>query len=222
MKSKMAILALVWVCVWGREVRSDTLHFPVDPANTGVVITKLGATDLSSFDLNGTAVAGQSLSLDLLFSNGVLARLGASDPADLSILFIVDTNAGTFPGFAGPTTGFLLDANGSQIGLNPFAGRSMSSDGSFAVGFSLYDLGIFSAVDISGIHIDTSFPDTSGTVVSGAKLAFVNESPFDSVEFGTKQQLPEPSTLLLLGIGILSQWLRPNIRKRLIHKSLAI
>src|SRR5262249_49124887 len=113
MKSKLAILALVGVCLWGRESRSDTLHFSVDPANTGVVFRN-GDIDLFSSDLNGTAVTGQSLSFDLVFNDDLLARLFLTDPQAFGIGLTIYTNAGTFPGFAGPTTGFLLGPNGQQ------------------------------------------------------------------------------------------------------------
>ena len=74
--------------------RSDTLHFAIAPAITGVLITGIGATSLFSSDLNGTVVAGQSLSLDLVFNDGELARLFLIDPQTFGIELIIYTNAG--------------------------------------------------------------------------------------------------------------------------------
>ena len=146
-------------------------------------------------------LAGQSLSLDLLLSNDVLARLFLPDPSTFGIELIIHTNAGTFPGFAGPTTGYLLDPSGDPFGAQ-VAGRSAGDDGTVAMGlvsFTLGNLGGAQVVDISGAHFDTSLP-ANGFVITDAQLLFSFNSASDGVEFGTAQQLPEPSTIgLILG-----------------------
>jgi hypothetical protein len=180
----------------------DTVQFAVPPANIGTLIQGPVALDLSSSGLNGTVLAGQSLSLDLLLSNDVLARLFLPDPGTFGIELIIHTNAGTFPGFAGPTTGYLLDPSGNQFGGTQVAGRAAGNDGTFAMGlvsFTLGNLGGAQVVDISGVHFDTSLPAT-GFVITDAQLLFSFNSASDGVEFGTAQQLPEPSTIgLILG-----------------------
>jgi hypothetical protein len=105
----------------------DTVQFTVDPANTGIVYTGANTPfiDLFSAGLNGTVLTGQSLPLDLMFSHQVLARLFLNDPGAFGVELIVYTNAGTFPGFAGPTTGFLLDPNGIQFGGTQVAGKPL-------------------------------------------------------------------------------------------------
>jgi hypothetical protein len=55
----------------------------------------------------------------------------------------------------------LLDANGNQFGGTQVAGRGASDDGTFGMGlvsFTLGYLGGAQAVDISGVHFDTSLP----------------------------------------------------------------
>jgi PEP-CTERM motif-containing protein len=185
----------------------DTVQFTIDPANTGIVYTGANTPfiDLFSSGLNGTLLTGQSLSLDLMFSNQVLARLFLNDPGAFGVELIVYTNAGTFPGFAGTTTGFLLDPNGNQFGGIQTAGRADCSCGSFAVGlvsFTSANLQGANVVDISGVNFNTTLPST-GYVVTDAQLRFSLNSAYDSVEFGTAQQLPEPSSLLQLGLGLL-------------------
>jgi hypothetical protein len=170
--------------------------------NIGTLI-QAPSVDLFASGLNGTALTGQSLSLDLVFSNDVLARLFLSDPTAFGIELIVNTNAGTFPGFAGPTTGFLLDPSGNQFGNSQVAGRADGSDGSFSMGlvsFTSANLNGANVIDISGMQFDTTFPD-DGAVITNADLRFSFNSNFDSVEFGTAQQLPEPSTLGLTLVG---------------------
>jgi hypothetical protein len=181
----------------------DTVQFTVDPANIGTPIQGPGFVDFFSSGLNGTVLAGQSLSLNLVVSNDVLARLFLSDPSTFGIGLIIHTNAGTFPGFAGPTTGYLLDPNGNQFGSTMVAGRAAGDDGTFDVGLNLFtpgDLAGAEVVDISGVHFDSSFPD-NGFVITDAQLRFSFNSANDGVEFGTAQQLPEPSIVGLILVG---------------------
>lgn len=182
----------------------DTVQFTVDPANIGTV-SEGGSVDLFSSGLNGDVLTGQSVSLDLVLGNDMLARLFLSDPNAFGIELIVYTTAGTFPGFAGPTTGFLLDPSGNQIGNSQDAGRDMGSNGTFGMGlvsFTSGNLAGANVVDISGAQFDTTFPAT-GFVVTDAELSFSLNSDYDGVEFGTAQQLPEPSTLGLTLVGVL-------------------
>lgn len=166
---------------------------------------RLGPIQIFSSGLNGTVLAGQSLSLNLIISNDVLARIYAVDTTGLGVGFSVDTNAGTFPGFLGPTTGFLLAPNGAQFGDTQGAGRSDSDSGTTSAGlvsFTLANLEGQSVFDISGAHFNTSLPST-GFVVTGVSLDFSLNSWLNGLEFGTAQQLPEPSTLAMTLVGVI-------------------
>jgi hypothetical protein len=183
--------------------RSDTVQFTVGTANIGTPIQGPGSVDFFSSGLNGTVLAGQSLSLDLLLSNDVLARLFLSDPGTFGIGLTISTNAGTFPGFTGSTTGYLLDPKGNQLGGSQFAGTADGSDGTLDVGlvsFTSSNLEGAQVFDISGVHFDTSFPN-NGFVITDAELRFSFNSVSDGVEFGTAKQLPEPSSFWLILIG---------------------
>ena len=201
----------------------DTVQFTVEPANIGTVI-QAPFVDLFSSGLNGTVLSGQSLSLDLVLSNDVLARLFLSDPTTFGIGLTIDTNAGTFPGFAGPTAGFLLDPSGNQLGSSQVAGRADSSDGSFSMGlvsFTRADLNGAVVIDISSVQFNTTFPN-DGAVITNANLrfSFNGISGVDGVEFGTAKQLPEPSTLGLTLVGALvlalAAW-RRTLKQLFIH-----
>ena len=191
----------------------DTVQFTVDPANIGIFNGGPGDVDLFSSGLNGTVLAGQGLSLDLVLSDNLLARLSLSNPQAFGLGLSVFTTAGTFPGFAGPTTGFLLDPNGNQFGESQVAGKAQG-DGFFSMGlvpFTSGNLAGANVIDISGVHFDTTFPAT-GFVVTDARLRFSLNSQYNGVIFGTAQQLPELSSLvfLLFGLGglIACQWKR--------------
>ena len=201
----------------------DTVQFTVEPSNIGTLI-QASSVDLISSGLNGTVLTGQSLSLDLVLSNDVLARLFLSDPTTFGIGLTLDTNAGTFPGFAGPTTGFLLDPSGNQLDSSQVAGRADSSDGSFSMGlvsFTRANLNGAEVIDISGLQLDTTLPN-DGAVITNADLrfSFNGISGVDGVEFGTAQQLPEPSTLGLTLVGTLVLALaagRKSLKQLFIH-----
>jgi hypothetical protein len=190
----------------------DTVQFAVNPADIGTVF-RGGSVDLFSSGLNGTVVSGQALSLDLVLSGSVLARLYATDPAALGVELEIYTNAAGAPGFAGPTTGFLLAPNGSQFGGSQVAGGADGSNGTFEVGlvsFAPGNLNGESIFDISGAHFDITLP-SGGYTVTNAELLFSLNASDNGLEFGTAQQLSEPSTLLmsLLGFGIvLAAWRR--------------
>jgi hypothetical protein len=213
--SLLAILIASPVISW-----CDTVQFAVAPVNIGTLIQGPVDFDLFSSGLNGTVLAGQSLSLDLVFDSDVLARLFLVDPGTFGIGLDIHTNAGTFPGFAGPTTGYLLDAKGNQFGGTQVAGRSAGDDGTFGMGlvsFTLGNLGGAQAVDISGVHFDTSLPD-DGFVITDAQLRFSFNTATDRVELGTAQQLPEPSTtgLTLAGALVISLTAWRSRRKQLV------
>jgi hypothetical protein len=183
--------------------RCDTVQFTVGTASIGTPIQGPGTVDLFSSGLNGTVLAGQSLSLDLLLSNDVLARLFLPDPGTFGIGLTIYTNAGTFPGFTGPTTGYLLNSSGSQFGGTQDAGRADGNDGTFDMGlvsFTSGNLAGANVIDISGVHFDTSFPN-NGFVITDAQFRFTFNGASDGVEFGTAKQLPEPSSLWLILIG---------------------
>jgi len=183
----------------------DTVNFTVNPATIGVPIQGVGSFDLYSAGLNGVVLNGQNESWNLTFSNQVLARLFLSDPTSFGIGLEIHTSAGTFPGFAGPTTGYLLNPSGFQFGDSQSAGRADGSDGTFDMGlvsFTTSGLEGATNLDIRGVHFNTTLPN-DGAVITDAQLRFSLNSPHDAVEFGAAKQLPEPSTLLLTMVGML-------------------
>jgi hypothetical protein len=178
---------------------ATTVSFTPSPANIGVPFQNT-TVNLFSTGLNGMMLSGQSLSLDLVLTNDLLARIQLINPGQLGIALIISTNAGMDPGFAGLTTGFLLSPGGTQLGNSQDAGRDQADDGTFSVALvSFASAGLGSVVDTSGVHFDTSFPNT-GFAVTNAQLSFTLNS--NQLIFGTAQQLPETSTLALLVAGV--------------------
>jgi hypothetical protein len=149
--------------------------------------------------LDGLALNGQTVPLDFMFADGILARVlgGTEDFAtslDLDISLSIQTNATTFPGFAGEeTTGFVLgaDRNPLHAPLDPDrVGRTASRAGRFSAG-------LFPTIrnfDMSGVHYDLVLPDT-GYAVTGGSIRLSVDRNF-SLRFGTPFQLPDDGVSL--------------------------
>jgi hypothetical protein len=194
----LAVLPAVGSC--------DNLQFTVDASDVGTLLQGPGSIDLYSSGLNGTVLSGQSLALNLQLSNQMLSRLYLIDPAAFGVELVIDTNAGTSPGFAGPTTGYLLGPNGNAFGDPQTAGEADGCcPGELDLGlvsFTSANLDGAEILDISGAHFDTSLPN-NGYTITNTQLVLNLNSGYDAVEFGTAQQLPEPPTVWLVLAGAL-------------------
>ena len=89
------------------------------------------------------------------------------------------------------------------------------------VSFTRANLNGAEVIDISGLQLDTTLPN-DGAVITNADLrfSFNGISGVDGVEFGTAQQLPEPSTLGLTLVGTLVLALaagRKSLKQLFIH-----
>src|SRR5512132_3313934 len=100
-----ALLGVVLSAALATRAVATTVQFSVDPALIGTTLS--GDVNLFSPGLDGVGLQGQTLSLDLVLADAVLARLLLGSPTEFGVLFFVHTTAATFPGFAGPTTGSL-------------------------------------------------------------------------------------------------------------------
>jgi len=194
---------------------ADAVNFTVPPSDFGTIFAG-GSVDLFSSSLDGTVLSGQSLSLDVLLSDSVLAHIQAVDPNSFGVNLEIFTNAPAGPGFAGPTTGFLLDSNGNQFGSTLTAGRSDGSDGSFSMGLVLFtsaDLEDEINFEISGAEFATELPST-GYAITGAELIFTlgNHNRMAFVDPG--RNVPEPSTAMLTLVGLFAVLLAAFVKIR--------
>jgi hypothetical protein len=196
-QTRLVLLGLILV-LFVIPASAETVSFTVDPSMRGITFSGRDV-DFFSQDLNGIVLNGQSLSLNVMLDDEVLARMLLHDRIGVSLLLF--TTATTFPGTAGPSTGYLLDENGSQIGGFQNVGSTQSSGGAFGLPMSLITTQTMGthAVDISGAHYNTIFP-SSGYTVTNARLRFTVAGA-SQLTFGTAQQLPEPSSLVLLLTG---------------------
>ena len=185
---------------------ATTVTFPVGAGQIGPDLT--GDIDLFSSSLNGVTLSKQSMSLDLLLAQDVLARILFGD---ISVALTIQTNTAGSPGFAGATSGFLFGPKGAALHSPLAAGGAAASDGTFSIGLVDLSALLSGVIDVAGVHFDTTFPD-NGSLITGARLRF-SVNPDVSLVFGTAAQLPEPATAVLLAAAgalllAVSRWKR--------------
>ena len=191
------LLTLAVLLCASLAAQADTIEFPT-PSFT---VNQNETLSIFSSGLNGIGFNGQSESLDLLL-NGASARLDVENAAVLEVGLEIYTNAGTFPGFlSAATSGYLIDTDGVHLSPAGGIGRADGSDGSTEAG-----LFFFAPLQdtITGIHLDTTFPD-DGATVTNARLLFVLVNA------------PEPATfgLLLTGLALLGlAKAKPELERR--------
>jgi hypothetical protein len=155
--------------------------------------------------LNGTALQGQTLSLDLTFLNGEFTRLFTVTSNSFIALLTLQTNGSGVVGFLGGT-GFLVDQQGNPL-QQPQELGSASGNGSMAAGLlPLLSGGLQRPIDFFGIHLDLMLPADSSVSVTGGELALMSDmgAPFGVGPGVPRDIVPETgNTLSLLSLGLL-------------------
>jgi len=219
----LAMLALLpAVVLSATSVDATTIEFQVPFQRIGPVLTGGSASaDLLSSGLNGVMFQGQTLSLDFVLADDVLARMFRSPTTSIDVQLA--TNATGSPGIPSSLpTGFLIGRDGVRASNTVMGTWSQFfvPDGSvfmfLNLGVTVVDLNVpasyccSGAFEMSGVHFDVTLPNT-GFVITATHLRL-----FDGfkLQFGTAAQLPEPSTLLLLLIGVPTVLVLDRTRRR--------
>jgi hypothetical protein len=203
----MAKISINWLAAIGFSfaaavASASPITLTVDPEVVNRGWTK-GPFELNfSFgqQLHGVRLEGQTISHDFVFADNILARmLGATGGYAFDALLHLQTDADSWIGYFGAaSTGFLLDADGAPLPGPYGVGRASSSDGGLSIG-------LFPNLEnflMSGAHYELVLPAT-GHTVTGGYVRIVSHADYASYQFGTRAQLPEQSsTLLLLVVAI--------------------
>jgi hypothetical protein len=189
---------------------------PAEATNIGIDLGPPGRlsqdTRISFSDLNGIALAGQTLSLDFLFRNGEFGRLFTSTKESFEISVTLQTLPPGGSGFAGFPSGMgnLVDRHFHPLQPAQDLGRSAGDDGSLTVGlFSLKDEGLHRPLDFFGVHFDLTLPENASFSVMDAEFRLVTSGIGRDDVFGIGPGVPRDivpelgSTLLLLGIALI-------------------
>jgi hypothetical protein len=117
MKSKLAILTLLVVCLWAGDVKADSLSLNPGAAGTTFVYQNFDFSTLA-----GSAFQGQTQTLDIQFDGQFLVA------PEFSIeVFLNQSGAlGTNPNTSFSITGVLLNASGSPIGNSFMLSENLS------------------------------------------------------------------------------------------------
>jgi hypothetical protein len=152
--------------------------------------------------LNGTALAGQTLSLDFSFLDDQFVHITdfTSNSFDVGVSF--RTNGSGVLGFL-DGTGHLSDINGNPIPGLGITGSASRSDGTLGIGlFPLQGINLARPFNFYDVHFDITFPDINNPsiFVTGGEFTLINSGG----HFGIGPFVPDSgSTFLLLGMGAL-------------------
>jgi hypothetical protein len=154
-------------------------------------------------ELNGTALQGQTLSLDLTFLNGEFTRL-FTVTSNSFIALLTNANKRLRRGWLPERHRVLVDQQGNLL-QQPQELASASGNGSMAAGlFPLLSGGLQRPIDFFGIHVDLMLPADSPISVTGGELALMSDigAPFGVGPGVPRDIVPEAgSTLSLLSLG---------------------
>lgn len=161
--------------------------------------------------LSGTALQGQTLSINFVFGTGRFGRLFSVTDSSLAAGLTLSTSLSGSPGFLGGT-GFLFDQQGQQMiplqSPQQLGSASNSNGVMFAGLFPLQAGGLNRPLDFFGIHFDLTLPDNPSVVLtsdSSFDLFFFDNNP--SARFGVGPGIPQnivpegTPTLFLFSIG---------------------
>ena len=160
----------------------------------------------NSFDaLNGTALQGQTLSLDFTFSHGEFVRLFTVTSAPFVALLKLQTNGSSNIDFLSGT-GFLVDQHGNPLQQPQQLGSASGDNGLLAAGlFPLLPGDLSRPLDFFGLHLDLTLPMSPLVVITGEDFLFKSngDGPFGVGPGVPRDIVPEgDSTALFLAITL--------------------
>src|SRR5438094_6109392 len=133
----------------------------------------------NSFDaLNGTALQGQTLSLDFTFSHSEFVRLFTVTSSPFVALLKLQTNSSSMVDFLSGT-GFLVDQHGNPLQQPQQLGSASGDNGLLAAGlFPLLSGDLSRPLDFFGVHFDLTLPTSRFVVITGEEFMFKSDAPF--------------------------------------------
>ena len=160
----------------------------------------------NSFDaMNGTALQGQTLSLDFTFSHGEFVRLFTVTSSPFVALLKLQTNSPGMVDFLSGT-GFLVDQQGNPLQPPQQLGSAAGNNGLLAAGlFPLLPGDLSRPLDFFGIHFDLTLPVSPSLSITGEEFLFKSNG---NAPFGVGPGVPSDNvpdggrTAVLLSITL--------------------
>ncbi len=198
--NRPAVLLAILIALPSWEVHA--INISVDLGSPGSIWTE---QTFSFSGLNGTALNGNSISLDVMFSNEEFIRVFSTTAVTFDVLLRLQSDANGLVGFARGTA-YLLDQNDTALHTAQVLGSSSSDAGSLNLGlFPVLSGELSQPFDFYGIHYDLVLPSYSAAITEG-ELMLVSQDPVGP--FGVGPYLPVDNlpdrggTLLLLCLGL--------------------
>jgi hypothetical protein len=200
MKKALLLLATLGCSISWASTYATTITIDLGPPGR---VT--GEKIVSFSDLNDLPLSGQTLSLDLVFSDNGFVRLFKSTNSTFLLLPMLEVfGAGTINDPTG--SGYLFDKVGNPISsVTSFGGSVTTDPGGEAFRLALggfYPLlaeGTGGPPDIYGAHLDITMPNGSGFQVTGGELGMfpnASQSWHNQFQIG---DVPDSGGTLLLG-----------------------
>jgi len=197
--SSAAIVVMIMLS-WSGQAKAIPIWIDLGPSPS------LTSHTSAPFDgLDGISLAGQTLSINVRFTNNEFARLFTVTSRSFISLLTVQTNRSGRVGFL-DGTGFLLDQQGNALTAPEDLGRASDNHGSMHVGLFPFSSGeLNTPVDFFGIHFDLILPDHPWVTITGGDFGLISDPGH---VFGIGPGVPPDivpdagSTLLLLGISV--------------------
>jgi hypothetical protein len=193
----------IWAAVVAALLAVATAHATLIQVDLGATGRLTSDTTVLFGDLNGTALNGQSLSLDFVFANSEFARL-FTVTTSFEVSVSLQTNGTGLVGFL-DGTGYLTDQNGGPLHAPQALGSASSSDASMTAG--LFPLSSVSTpLDDYGVHFDLLFPLNPSLEITGGEFrlyAYGDSGPYGVGPGVPRNIVPEGGdTAILLAISL--------------------
>jgi hypothetical protein len=185
---------------WSGNVSATNIGIDLGSAPAIITHTSTGFNNL-----NGTALTGQTLSLDFTFTTGEFVRLFTVTSFSFASLLDLRTDAGAFVGFA-DGTGYLVDQNGNPLITPQSLGSASGDNGSMHMDlFPFFSGELGRPADFFGVHFDLTLPSDPSAVIIGGRFRLSSDP--DQV-FGIGPGVPRDivpdvgNPLLLLALSV--------------------
>jgi hypothetical protein len=173
----------------------------IDPGNVGDTFTE---REVAFGDLNGTALGGQQLLLDFVFTDLKYLQVEGTQTI-VKVVLITDVLTAT--NLPPALDGYLSDIDGASIHTADFTSSTLVAGPTIQVDYIL-DFGpIPTSTQYYDVHFTLNMPTLAGTVTGGS-VFLSNGKDAEPLEVG---QVPEPATMTLLALGGLALLRRKRV-----------
>jgi len=179
--------------------------------NLGPPVHQTTQTGPHSFvELNGTQLAGQTLSLDFSFAGDQFVRISKTTSSAFDVNLAFHTNGSSLLGFL-DGTGYLTNINGNPIPGFGITGSASSDSGDLFIGlFPLVkndngtpNTDLHRPLDFYDVHFNITLPDNPSFFITGADVTLFSSSNHPIQGFGIGPFVPDSgNTALLFGLAV--------------------